>query len=251
MESEPPVPLTSIFDCARPILFANNSYDYPISFSGTGFLVSFRSKLYVVTAAHVLRDFSIEQIRVQYHPNSSDFIPLSRPYTISGDDADDTDQYDVLVLACDTAKVDFSRFEKWQPYTLRELDALIGFDPQSEFAFRGFPSHFRDVEYERRLASMHSTLGQACYLGPTGRAETHRLRVHRVEEFGSFDGLSGAPVFQVWHHDEKHSSEAFAGMLLRGTTEAGTVEMLEHRKVIDVLTSVGEARRAYGGFVPA
>ncbi|KVD82467.1 hypothetical protein WS62_22740 [Burkholderia sp. ABCPW 14] len=96
----------------------------------------------------------------------------------------------------------------------------------------------RETEYELRRIKMQSMLGDAKYERRSSRNQMHVIRVNRVAEIGDFDGLSGSPVFQINHIDGRYSSEAFAGMVLRGTATAGTLEFLEHGKVISVLTKI-------------
>jgi len=232
------IPLTSIFGCARMIIFQNDNPDYPVSISGSGFIVRYRSRLFVVTALHVTKGFEHHQVRVQYHPNMSTVIPLLRPYTIAGNDPDDTDQYDIIVLAVDEAKLDPALFGEYRPYDLLEMDALTIFNPTSSFASRGFPTCLRRLSYDERSVDFESLIVDAAYEGRAGPKETHLLRVHRADEIESFDGMSGAPVFQVRQDEEKYSHATFAGMLLRGGATSGIVRFLEHGKIISVLTKI-------------
>jgi len=230
--------LMTIFDCTRPMLFVNEDPNYPVSIQGTGFIVRFRKRYFVLTARHVIKGFSFQQVRFQYHPNSSDFVPLQRPYEISGDDSDDTDQYDVIVFSVEDSALDYEKFDGYLPYDLSELDALTIFNPTASYAFRGFPTHLRTTEYEQRRVDMESILADGRYGGPSIRREMHVLRINRAREIASFDGLSGSPIFQINHTDSRISQQAFAGMVVLGTAAAGTLEFLEHRKIIDALTKI-------------
>jgi hypothetical protein len=59
--------LLEIVTCARPVLFANNSSEFPYSVGGTAFIVKFRGRTYVITAKHVvnLRNFEAAQFCIQ------------------------------------------------------------------------------------------------------------------------------------------------------------------------------------------
>jgi hypothetical protein len=50
-------------------------------------------------------------------------------------------------------------------------------------------------------------------------------------------------VFQVHNEDDsKYSREAFAGMLIRGSITSGKVFLVEHSRIIDVLTQIVEGK---------
>ena len=219
--------LDSIFKCVGQDLFANNDENHPVSFSGSAFVVRYRGRLFVVTAAHVLKGFALNQIRVHYRPDSPTFLPLLRPYNVLGEDTEDTEQYDIMVLAVDDTQVVDSLFGEYKPCEVSPMDALVlmGFD--SSYAFRGFLTRLRNVDYENKKAEMASVTGDGAYLGRTARREVHQLRVKRASECMDLDGLSGSPIFQIRHQDGKYSSQSFAGMILRGTAEAGTIYFLE------------------------
>jgi hypothetical protein len=42
--------LLEIVTCARPVLFANDSAEFPFSVGGTAFIVKFRGRSFVITA---------------------------------------------------------------------------------------------------------------------------------------------------------------------------------------------------------
>lgn len=91
------VGLMSIFNCARPLLFENKDATYPYSIIGTAFIVRFRGRHFIVSAAHLLRNFEAHQVRFQYHPSVGDFVPWRSWYCLDGTDRDDPDQYDLVV----------------------------------------------------------------------------------------------------------------------------------------------------------
>ena len=62
------------------------------------------------------------------------------------------------------------------------------------------------------------------------------MALHNLDPVQSIDGMSGSPVFQVINDpDGIHSTETFAGMLIRGGLRAGRAYFLEHSKIIDLL----------------
>jgi hypothetical protein len=206
--------------------------------SGTGFVVRFQERHFIVSARHVTTAFEQRQIRVQYRPDSSIFIPLKQAYFIEGEDTEDTDQYDLIVLSVDESMLQTSEFGDYPPYELLSIDGHTIFNPTLRFAIRGYPSHLREIKYEDKAVASHSLLIEGIYEGISRQTEVHKLQIKSANEVESFDGMSGAPVFQVSDEDDIHSNVAFAGMLLRGTPESGLVYFLEHKKIIAVLWSI-------------
>ncbi|MBV8271098.1 MAG: hypothetical protein JO067_02375 [Cupriavidus sp.] len=232
------VGLMSIFNCARPLLFENKDATYPYSIIGTAFIVRFRGRHFIVSAAHLLRNFEAHQVRFQYHPSVGDFVPWRSWYCLDGTDRDDPDQYDLVVFAVDDAALDYSRFKGYEPYNLLEIDALTIYSQRSSYAFRGFPTSLRTTDYDLHRIETQSVVGDGKYLGPSLRMHLHVLKVNRVADIGDFDGLSGSPVFQINHVDDRYSNEAFAGMAILGTAAAGTVEFLAHGRVVSALMKI-------------
>lgn len=243
-----PMVSASLFRSARPILFRTGYPSYPFSVCGSGFVVSYCGRVFAITSRHAGANFDLADTRVQYHPNLPEFIVTSHWHVIHGGDPSDTDQYDVVVHEADGARLDASLFGDYPPYSLPDLGTLPVFGEDSIFATQGYPTHLRklegDIECEAIISS--AMLMDADYVGPCTTAQTHKLRVHCANQIESFDGMSGAPVFQVLP-DHTHDGTAwFAGMLLRGTSSSGEVQFLGCEKIINVL-----ARIVNGDVVPA
>jgi len=234
------IPLMSIFKCARPLLFETGIDEYPYCVNGTAFILRFRGRHFIVSAAHLLRGFEVDQVRFQYHPSASDFVVWNAVHRLRGLDQDDTNQYDLVVFAVDEAILDCAMFNGYEPYDLQAFDALTIYSTSSNYAFRGFPTHLRTPDYELRHIETQSVVGDGRYEGPTSRKSLHRLRVSLPSDIGDFDGLSGSPLFQINHDGSRYSNVAFAGMAVLGTATAGTLEFLEHRRIIEVLTLITE-----------
>lgn len=206
---------------------------------GSCFIVRYCSRFFVITAQHVTKNFEAHQIRVQYQPSESKCVPLLRHYSIQGEESDDTDQYDIFILAVDEGKLDPALFGEYQPYNLCESEAYTFFNPTSNYATRAFPTYLRQLSYEKRSVEITSLLVDAAYVGRTGTTTgMHILKINLANQIDDFDGMSGAPVFQIRHDGPKNSYVSFAGMLLRGSSVAGTIQFLEHEKIISALTKI-------------
>lgn len=244
-----PVVTASMFRCARPILFRTGHPSFPFSVCGSGFVVRYCDRLFAITSRHAGANFNLADTRVQYHPNAPEVIVTSHWYVIHGGSASDTDQYDIVVHGADGARLDSSLFGNYLPYSLPDLGARPAFGRDSIFAIQGYPTHLREFECDTECESIISSamLMDAEYVGPCKTAEMHRLRVHCASQIESFDGMSGAPVFQVSADHTQEGKQWFAGMLLRGTPQSGEVQFLGYEKIIGVLARIvnGDIAQAY------
>lgn len=234
------ISINTIFRCARPTVFENPDPDFPVSLNGSCFIVRFRKKLFAITAKHVTTDFKSNQIRVQYHPDSSTPIPFFQAYTIKGDDQDDTDQDDIIILSVDHGKLNELHFLDYPPLELPEIEKLEYFSTTSVFYIRGYPTHLRDICYENASVKMQSVTMDGTYIKKSAAKECHDLRINLAKKIDSFDGMSGGPVFQAYHYNKKYSRVGFAGMLLRGSVMSGTVRFLEHAKIVSILIKISD-----------
>ena len=127
----------------------------------------------------------------------------------------------------------------YRPYSLLQMDRLTLFSERSAYIYRGYPIAMRVPDFENHQVEQGAVTTRAEYVGRTRYAALHELRLLHLGPLPSIDGLSGSPVFQV-HSEEGtgYSREAFAGMLLRGSIESGRIFLIEHRRIIEVLTEV-------------
>lgn len=235
---------TELLNCARPIFFENECDGYEYSISGTGFLVTFYQKTYVITAKHVLQldSFSPDQIRIQYRPDNKEFIPIKELFTLRITDYEDTDQFDIAIMETDTVDCNNEIYSNNKPYNLLEVDRLTIFNPNSDFIFRGFPIEQRPINYQDKHIYHSAFIGSAKYLGPTKLASTHKLKLIGCKILKNPDGLSGSPVFQINQADQGYAREAFAGMLIRSSSKMDIAYFIEHRQIIDMLLDVQQGK---------
>jgi hypothetical protein len=233
--------LLDIAMCARPVLFANNSAEVPYSVGGTAFIVKFQGRSFVITAKHVLnlKNFESGQFCIQYRPDARDFLPLGALHLVRGANEDGTDQYDVAVREIDDGAVSEDLYGPYRPYSLLQMDRLTIFSERGAYIYRGYPSAMREFNFDDQRIEQGAVTSRAEYVGRTRYEAIHELRLLDLGPLKSIDGLSGSPVFQVHNEDDsKHSREAFAGMLIRGTIESGKAFLLEHGRIISVLASI-------------
>jgi hypothetical protein len=249
-----PKKLLSILKCARPVLFQNDNEQWPLSLGGTAFVVRFRGRHFVLTAKHVLRDFQFSQFRVQLHPDSNQFIPLTGMYTLRDKDPDDfgrdEDQFDIAVWTTADEHLVPGVFGNAEPYDLRGFDALTVFNPNADYLFCGYPIEGREYDSDRRHMHQTALSGRAQYVRRTPYACLHQVSLVLNDQVSNLDGFSGSPVFQVNQGEGKYSYEAFAGMLVRGTRESAIAYFVEHRRIIELMEYVYARPRDEQGTQP-
>lgn len=239
------MPLLDILKCARPVLFYNDSEAFPYSVSGTSFFVSYHERLFAITAKHalMLREFNVQQFRIQYRVDNQEMVPTEALYTFRRVDEDDTDQDDVAVWEVARRLVRRELFGTDRPYFLLDDDCRAALIDTADYLYRGYPRAHREIDFEGRQYHLPSVSGAADYLGLDDTiARVHRLRFRNLDPLQDLDGLSGAPVFQVNKARGNYSSAAFAGMLLRGTRASMTGYFLENRRILELLSEIVAGR---------
>ena len=142
---DPRMKLMGIVACARPVLFANDSPEYPYSVGETAFIVKFQGRTYLVTARHMhnLKNFEAGQFCIQYRPDSRDFLPLGAMHLVRGEDKEDTDQYDTVVREIDDRAVREELYDEYPPYSLLQMDRYTIFSQRGAYLYRLPECHAR------------------------------------------------------------------------------------------------------------
>jgi hypothetical protein len=219
---------------------------------GTAFVVKLRSRHFVLTAKHVLKDFRFDQFRVQFRLDSNHFIPLTGIYTLRDQNplelANDDDQFDVAVWTTDDEHLPTDEFGKDLPYPLWSIDRVTLFSPNASYLYCGFPTEMRRYDPDGRHMHLEAVSGEAKYLERTRYACLHKVQLLRIQDrLRNLDGFSGSPVLQVNHDEGKYGREAFTGILLRGARPSDLAYFLEHRRIIELLQYVYARPRAEQG----
>lgn len=159
--------LLAILNCARPVLFANDSGEYPYSLGGTAFIVKFQGRNFVITAKHVLnlKSFEAGQLCIQYRPDGRDFLPLGALHLVRGANEDDTDQYDIAVREIDDGAAREELYCEYQPYSLKQMDRLTILSERGSYLYRGYPIAMRKVDFENRHIEQGAVTTRAEYVG--------------------------------------------------------------------------------------
>jgi hypothetical protein len=119
------------------------------------------------------------------------------------------------------------------------MDCLTIYSERGAYIYRGYPSDLREVDFESGKIEQGAVTFRAEYVGRTPYESIRELKLLGLDPLTSIDGLSGSPVFQVHNEAEtRYSREAFASMLIRGSIESSKVFLIEHNRIIQVLTDI-------------
>ena len=84
----------------RPVVFETGLAEFPLSTAGTAFLLSDRSRTFVVTAKHVLRGYPPERLRIYPSFDSEKFLRISEFYNVNAESPGEEIE-DFIVLKID------------------------------------------------------------------------------------------------------------------------------------------------------
>jgi hypothetical protein len=222
--------LLDITKCARPVLFQNDSQEFPYSVGGTAFLVMFWGWYYAISARHVLDagGFAPGQIRIRYRPDGALMLPVGSRFQYQVKDDTDTDQFDVVVWQVD-GSVTPDQFGEYFPFDLMSFDVWPIRPAGSPYLYRGYPAGSRRINFESREYGLDSVTGEARYIDRAAYRSVHTAELLRLDNrVQRLDGLSGSSIFQVFLQEGKYSNAVLAGIFIRGSREAERVHFIEH-----------------------
>jgi hypothetical protein len=220
-----------LLNCAKPVMFANNDAEYPISMRGTCFLARFNSRYYAITAKHCLNGFSYESVRIRVIPGELEFLPLKTVTVPRETDFDFSDlaffeiQNDRLPLAVLDSN-NFLSLDNYAEHSVDEDEILV---------VVGHPSEINRIEYENVDIYTQGFSPDGRYAGPAEDKFCSKIRFNNLSPLQHLDGLSGAPVLAFKEIEEKVYSYRFAGVLIRATRASGMGRFINAAVVIEAL----------------
>lgn len=231
-------PLTDVFSCVRPLLAKNDHPDFPYSVLGTCFIADFYGRYFVITATHTYSgSHDVMQLTTQYDPQQDKMLPINRRFALIPNDEDEEELSDVTILEIDATHLDIALLKTSYQALISVDDTFTFLHPDSNYVFRGYPNNLR--EYSDKQIHTVGVIADAFLLEDTNKATgLRRLEVNNAKEISSFDGLSGAPVFQLLHENDTTTSPYFSGMLIRGGQSAGIVHFMTCKHIVRALQAI-------------
>ena len=218
-------------DCVRPIIFENEEFDeYPYTVGGTCFLIEYDSRMFAVTAKHVLKNLNYkpEEVRVPpYIENMTHFLPICKSYANSIYETDGKDYADIILLEIARDKLHSDWKSRVKPYDY-ETDSIasLDFSDSPKLLIKGYPKKIPEQNYanhdEKHLQFQALTI-TGNYLEESKASKgCHLFRFDDLTDIvPSSDGMSGSPLFRVFQNN-KESIARLAGMYIKGDDENNT-----------------------------
>lgn len=204
-------------NCARPVMFANESEDYPYSHGGTCFLFGFQGRRYLATAAHVMAERKGEELQVHADRGYTDTsIPLDGQLTVAV-------EADLLEVAKDVAvfrlaeskateaqraACDAFQLEQWLPCRLKPRDPQL---------VVGYPLERRKINYDERHFTHQRVIAEASYSEDSANL-THWMTLD-IEVLHDPNGFSGSPVFSIDWSSGHCRVKWFSGIVISSTAK--------------------------------
>ena len=201
------------------MLFENDYEGFEYSARGTVFLCSYRQHLYAVTAAHVVRDFDPDAVRILVHPENREFLPHKEQVKLSSHDLDDPDFCDIAIFPIEKNMVNPDCFLDCPPFFLDET--LVNSEPPRDgrLVFRGFPTDQSGIEFDNKRICLQAAQIEGERIGRASMDHCHEILLHDVDHCTTLDGFSGSPIFWI-SNNRSPRTYYFAGVLIRGSLKA-------------------------------
>jgi hypothetical protein len=225
----------------RPVIFEHNDEHICYWGKGSSFLISNPENYYWVTASHVLKntDGCVESVRIFPSDNSQISLPFDGKYTVKADSTNEEDYQDILIL-----RINLQRFDDSgdAPLSAQDLEqGILGAEhlrEGDELWIIGYPSERTFFDYDNRAIEHTRCVIRAIYSGESSSEHhCHTLTIDTSLKLGSFDGLSGSPVFymkSINRNGQLVDYPLLVGMLLRGTPSSG----IAHFVSVSVITEM-------------
>jgi hypothetical protein len=225
--------------CIQPVIFRTGIKETPVSTWGTGFSLGTKSRVFFVSARHVIRGMAPDDVCVL--SPSGRLVPLKDSYSLHPDLSTD-DWADVVIH-----EVPLADGIQRAPDTRLIHLGLAGGDwvadaATSRFFVVGFPNEHSGVDYD--VNEVYGGLVELAgvYAGPAAiDGYTHRLTIPHTLGLTTFSGLSGSPVLMLKRTIGERDRFILTGMAIQGTTQAGTMLFVDRT----VITSVIESKARY------
>jgi len=227
----------AIRSCAasvQPLVFETGIPKFPYSTAGTGFLVIYAGRGFLITARHLLRPETLTPLCIFPTDTSQHLIPLRDVFYIPQDKFDE-DFSDFAVIEIDLAKLDRETGEGTAiDLSLAEGDWLAARE-SSSFAVIGYPLEHANVDYDRESVSTQRFALQGRYVGAAASRFLHEIEVRDHHGLTHFRGLSGSPIFSWFEYETGKARLMLCGMAVQGTVESMRIRFIEWKVIAEAI----------------
>ena len=204
-------------ECSRPVCVRVPNPDCPFNIGGTCFVIRFRSRLWGVTAKHVLTNLGIHpnQVLIPYTVGGYHFFPISDAATFENY-PDDSDCTDIVLFEIDEAHIEREYFD---PNTVYDLDVEEQFTISGEMllAVHGFPTALNTVDHYGQALIMQRLSIAGHFGGSSSMTGCREVDLLSDGGINSHDGFSGCPIFVASSEFGQPTPSKLIGINLRGS----------------------------------
>jgi len=220
--------LTNLRLSAKPILFETGLDEAPYSGAGTGFLVLFRNRIYLLTAHHVIKGENLDNLLVFPNDATDESIPFDAWFTVASPNPMHNDYSDLSIVRVATEKLEIANSSLMHAIRLDTVHDVWKAAPLDyQFAFFGYPKEARGVDYEgHRIAStQHFLVGRLAQESQSPFC--FELEVDDFNGISNLDGLSGSPVVAIPRSRTGRKDSTICGMAIRGSKSVGRIRFID------------------------
>ena len=224
--------LTPVTDCCM---------SFP-SISGSCFFLKFNNEFIVITAGHVFKDFSVENLKILLNPFAKNTNDSHRLLSLAGgfnffngsrfDVNYDADAYDFCILnvAKEELEEDLnSFFWEYSPpqnsYFSLDNDVIVA----------GYPTIEQEIDFDSSLG-IFSMVSLSAKISNVDNTMLHFCLKTMPNALKSFDGFSGAPVF----YKTRDNVWQILGWVIRGSSTSGILHCINIRMIEAAMKSYKE-----------
>ena len=224
--------------CTRFVMFEVKSewWNGYASNVGTTFLIQYKSKVFGITAQHVIDGFSAKEIAItnkQFGDTIAGTKAFYRPSSPTGE-AVGSDLLDVVVMEF-SDDCDYDFFNK-TPYSLED-DTLVTSVTGDRISFNGFLKELSSLD-DKDIKATPCRLE----LNDFGAHSTDPLLreaygvLDGSQEFNDIEGMSGGPVFNL-------TQDGLCGMIVRGKLLKDNKCLIYYVEMSDIMQIVAAAEQ--------
>jgi hypothetical protein len=229
------------------MMYRTGRDDYPIFVGGTGFMVGFHRRAFLITAAHVLQVHGVtDASQVVVYPSDTARTPvkLLRLWTCEDPD-NDSDSSDLAIMQIDVRSIGRRKRAHCilSDLTHPHSTANIGRYTRRYFFF-GYPKEYMAVDYDAKHVASGQVFFQGNYAGEAPAKGVHRIEFANPRSVPDINGMSGSPVYSIPNviGPIPDGAGVFSGMAIRGSATRGIIHFLDSETIrLALITALGQA----------
>jgi hypothetical protein len=208
-----PVLLEDVPKCSVPLIWEDPTFGYWRN--GSGFLVTYKGQLFLVTARHCVRNREAHTLRIMADLGGTRCLPVD----VQAMPTDDADYADFAILSL-LSNANPATNSDPVPFKLDGGEATAKSHPGAILTVRGFPAEAPCslIDYDARKIHVQAAVFDATAAGVDATGGKYRLKYVEGLPLSYLGGLSGSPVFLREKTESRLFRYRLCGVLTQGPT---------------------------------